>query len=87
MSQVYEKKYTFEYVAQMLKDYKELKRKALQLKFEIDNYIPAATDEDMIDAMNFNTSSVSGVNSILHSGQVSDKTANIAISYAEKDDL
>jgi len=86
MSQVYEKKHTFEYVAQMLKDFREMQRRAQQLIFEIENYIPAATGEDMIDAITFNTPSVGGVNGILHNGQVADKTANIAISYAEKVD-
>lgn len=85
MPDVEEKKYTFENVAQMLKEYKDLKRKALQLEFEISNYIPIATSEDMIDSMTFNNTLGDGINSI-HNGQATDKTANIAIAYAEKVD-
>lgn len=85
MSQDKDNKYTHEIIVQMLKDYRVLQRRAKQLEFEITNYAPAATDEDMIDAMTFNSSLGDGGNSI-HTGQASDKTANIAVSYAEKVD-
>lgn len=78
------KKYSFENIVSMLKDYNNLKRKSLQLEFEISNYIPIATGDDIIDSMTFNKASDDG--SSHPNGQTSDKTANIAISYAEKVD-
>lgn len=75
--------YTYEIVTQMLKGYRELQRKTLQLEFEITNYIPIATGTDIIDSMTFGKAMDDGFN-IIHNGHVSDKTAQIAVSYADK---
>ncbi len=71
---------TAEQTTEILKGYQTLKRKAMQLDFEINQYYPVLTGEDMIDTMTFSQPA----GEYIHGGQASDKTSRIALSYAEK---
>ena len=73
-------KITTEVVSEMLKQYKELKLQEKQLKFEIENYLPVVTEEEMIDSMSFNSS----IGEKTSGGSISDKTANVALSYIDR---
>lgn len=72
--------YTFIDIISKLESYNELKRKALQLEFELEHYKHKITCEDSIDTMTFNST----LGERIQTGQISDKTANIALSYVEK---
>lgn len=72
--------YTNKDIISKLESYKDLKRKALQLAFELENYQAEITDDDIIETMMFNNR----VDEYVSSGQFFDKTANIAVSYSEK---
>jgi len=71
-------------VVTMLENYGELTRQAAQLEFEIQNYRPVVTSEDIIDTMIFGQNS-DGVAVQTKTGS-SDKTAGIALSYNERAD-
>jgi RNA polymerase sigma factor (sigma-70 family) len=70
-------------VEEMLKSYNKLRQEAGQLDFEINNYIPAATDTDVIEAMTFSKPHGDEISGI-HSGKTSDKTSATAASYPDK---
>jgi DNA-directed RNA polymerase specialized sigma subunit len=70
-------------VEEMLKSYNKLRQEAGQLEFEINNYIPAATDTDVIEAMTFSKPQGDEISGI-HSGKTSDKTSAIAASYPDQ---
>ena len=74
-------KFTFGMIAGMLRDYKNLKRKALLLEFEIKcaENLPIS-DNDIIESMTFD----SQLGEKVKGGQISDKTANTAMSYGIK---
>jgi len=67
------------YVLHMLESYRDMARQAAQLAFEIQNYLPNATDTDIIDTMTFGQST-----GIVSKGRVSNKTEVIALSYSER---
>ena len=69
-------------VIAMLENYKEWKRRAAQLEFEIQHYRPMATEADIIDMMMFGQTS----DGIVSKGHISNKTVNIALSYDERKD-
>lgn len=76
-------KYIFEDIAKLLKEYKNMTKKALQLEFEVNNYTPIITTEDMIDTMTYRTMPVDETFS-KSIGETSDKTAFAAVSYVEQ---
>jgi hypothetical protein len=69
-----------EKVTSTLEGYLDLKIRAQQLAFEIDNYIPIASSEDMIDTMTFGKPVDSGSTHV-QSSKITDKTASTAIAY------
>jgi len=76
--------FTFEIVSGMLHNYQEMKRKALQLEFELTILNNLISDSEFIDAMSLSSPKSDGI----QGGFASDKTANIAISYSDKlDDI
>lgn len=79
----YNDRFTFEKATNMLMNYRDLVQKARQLEFEVNNYKPAASGEDMIDSMTFSRTLSERINSV-HRGQTGDKTGDIAVSYSEK---
>ncbi len=72
-----------EKVTDILAGYAALKIKAQQLKFEIENYRPPATDEDVIDAMTFGKPPDAGSTHV-HNSKISDKTARTAVIYKKE---
>jgi hypothetical protein len=69
-----------ERVTLMLAGYKDLQVRAQQLAFEIKNYTPMASGEDMIDAMTFGKPADAGSTHV-HTSKITDKTASTAIAY------
>jgi len=67
-------------VLNMLANYRELARQAAQYEFEIQNYQPMATDEDVMDSMLFGQTS----GGIVAKGHISNKTEVIALSYNDR---
>ena len=72
--------FTFEIVAEMLNGFQDMKRKAMQLEFEINKLNSLVSDSDIINSMTFG----SAEGDKIKGGYTSDKTANIAISYSTK---
>lgn len=71
---------TFEMVADLLRNFRQLKQKESQLEFEISNYKAARiSSEDIIETMTFDHSAEH-----IKGGQPSDRTAAIAIAYNDK---
>lgn len=71
---------TFEIVADLLKNFDKLKLKERQLEFEISNYKPVdVSSEEVIETMTFRHSE-----GHVKGGEPSDRTAAIALSYADK---
>ncbi len=69
-----------EKVTKMLVGYKDLEKRAKQLMFEIRNFTPRASDDDLIDALTFGKPSDAG-SIYVRSSKISDKTASVAEAY------
>ena len=67
-------------VLNMLTNYREPVRQAAQYEFEIQNYKPMATDEDIMDSMLFGQNA----GGIAAKGHISNKTEAIALTYNDR---
>ena len=73
------KSISYNEASEILASYPSLKRKLLQLQFEIENIDQLITEADILDSMAF--SQMNGERTT--GGQLSDKTGSMALSYSE----
>lgn len=72
--------YSKEDIINKLKSYNKLCRAGEQLRFEIDNFRPIVSDNEMIESLCFSSEDGERV----ATGRISDKTQSIALSYMDK---
>lgn len=72
-------KITNDYIISLLTNYRSNKRRAIQLTYELEN-LQAITPDEMLEALSLSRPD----RGVPHTGQVSDKTSRIALSYQEE---